>query len=321
MSYIGVKEALNVRVQEMFYIVNHALEQWTEPSFQELKSQSGTVSYKLRNTADLVFLLEPLKPFPVIRKKIDDIYGTDATFYKGETGAFTPQERTFIINTMSSIKSNLLTMQSMCEAIGVKSDSSGFDIKLPPNMTLAELSKCTHDLDNVFNQCPLLKSEQEEVRLRGVDIGSIWVTFSIIGAGSALAFSILKNLAAMVDQIMQIRERAAICKQQEELAKQAQLKNEEIQPIVNANKTIIKNLTQSCAEKLASDNNIDSPEDIAQIRASLDMLREWIEKGMEVYASIEAPKEIKSAFPPLEVQSLPNFESKELEAHKPKPNS
>lgn len=302
-----------MRVQEMFYIVNHALEHWEDPVFQ---SQNGSASYSLRNAADLVSLLEPLKPFSEIRAQIDEIYATDMTFYKGVTGAFTPQERNDIINRMNSIKTNLLTMRSMCEALGVESTSSGFDIKLPPNMTLAELSKCAKDLDNVFNQCPILRNNDEEVRLRGVDIGSIWITFSIIGAGGATAFFILRNLAAMVDKIMTVREHAAVCKQQEELARQAGIKSQAFQTIVDSNNAIIKNLTQHCAEELASDNGIDSPDDIERIRGSFSILMEWIEKGMEVYAAIDAPEEIKSVFPPLEVQALPEFKIRKLEPPK-----
>lgn len=305
-----------MRVQEVFYLINRALDEWKAPLFSEVTSQSGAVSYTLRNAADLVRILDPLRPFPEISTKIDTIYGTDKTFYKGTTGAFTQQERNAVITAMNGIKSNLLTMKSMCEALGVESVSSGFDIKLPPNMTLSELSKCARDLDNIFNQCPILKSDDEEVVLRGVDIGSIWITFSIIGAGAATSFFILKNIAAMVDKIMVIREHAAICKQQEEIARQMKIGSDALKTIADANSTIIKSLTQKCAEELASENNIDSNDDIEHIRGSLDMLRGWIDKGMEVYAAIEAPKEIKAAFPPLETQALPDFMAKELEAHR-----
>lgn len=45
------------------------------------------------------------------------------------------------------------------------------------------------------------------------------------------------------------------------------------------------------------------------------MLKEWIDKGMEVYAAIESPAEIKAVFPPPEAQALPGFMTKKLEAH------
>lgn len=306
-----------MRVQEMFYLVNHALENWDDPTFVAHKNRSGeAVAYSCANAPKLVELFEPLRPFSEINEQIEIIYSTHDTFYKGSPGAFTPDEKNKICFAAQKIKSNLLTMRSMCEALGLEQDSSGFDIKLPPNMSLAELSECTKDLNNVFVQCPLLHNEQEEIKLRGVDVGSVWLTFTIVGATAATCFYVANNLAAMVDKIIAIREHMAVLKQQEELARQAGLKSDALQTIVDANKEITKSLVQSAAEELAAKNDITTPDDIEHIRGPLDMLRAWIDKGMEVYAAVDAPDEVKAAFPPLEMQALPNFETKELEAHK-----
>ena len=304
-----------MRVQEMFYLVNHALKDWVDPKFTERKSEGRVVAYNCINAAQLVSFLEPLRPFPEIRQQIDIIYSTHDTFYKGVVGAFTPQEKDKIVASMKKIKSSLLTMQSMCEALGLESESSGFDIKLPPNVTLSELAECTKDLNIIFTQCPLLCNDDEQVKLRGVDVGSMWLTFTIVCAGAATAFYVINNLAAIVSKIKAIREQTAICKQQEELARQAKLKNDTIQTIVESNNAIIKNLTQNIAEDLAAENGITSPESIEHIRGTLDMLKGWIDKGMEVYAAIEAPTEIKAVFPSPEAQALPSFVTKKLEAH------
>ena len=305
-----------MRVHEMFYLVNTALETWVEPSFSERKVGSEVVSYSCQNAGKIVSLLNPLMPFPIIKEHINTIYSTHDTFYKGAPGALTKDEKNKIAVSMQKIKSILLTIQSMCEALGVELDSCGFDIKLPPNMALSELSECTKDLNHVFTQCPLLHSDDEQIQFRGVDVGSMWLTFAIIGAGSATAFYILKNIAAMVDSILVIRSHAAVCKQQEELVRQAKLKNDMLQTIVDANKQAIKTLTRKAAEELAAENNLTSNDDIAHIEGSLNKLKEWIDKGLEVYAAVDAPKEVKAVFSPLEMQSLPDFEVKGLEAHK-----
>ena len=299
-----------MRVQEMFYLVNCALESWVDPIFNERKNRSGEISaYYCKNAAALVALLEPLKPFPEIKQQIDIIYSTDDTFYKGTPGALTPDEKSKISMASQKIKSSLLVMQSMCEALGLERDSTGFDIKLPPNMTLSELSQCTRDLDNAFSKCPLLNSKEEEVRLRGVDVGSMWLTFTIIGACAATGFYIAKNLAAMVSHVMTIRNQAAVCKQYEELVRQSKLKNDQLAKIIESNQAVVKELTHNIARQLAT-------EKVEQIRVSLDILKEWTDKGMEVYAAVEAPKEIKGAFPPLEMQALPDSMMKELNAHR-----
>lgn len=303
-----------MRVREMFYLVNHALEAWVNPIATEQKGSGGTiVSYSCKNAPALVRLLEPLRPFPEIETQIEIIYSTHNTFYKGVTGAFTPSEWNQVCSALQKIKSSLTTMQSMCAALGLDQNSLGFDIKLPPNISLAELSECSKDLNNIFAQCPLLHKDNEDIKLHGVDIGSIWLTFTVICAGSATGFYILKNLAAMVDEIIAIREHMAILKRQEEMARQAELKNEALQSVVSINKEITKSLMQNAAERLAAKNEITAPEDIECIRGTLDMLKEWVDKGMEVYAAIDTPSEIKAVFPPLERQALPKFEIKELE--------
>lgn len=304
-----------MRVHEMFYLVNKALEAWVDPSFHERRAGSEVVSYSCQNAEDIVSLLKPLMPFQVIKEQIDIIYGTHDTFYKGKPGALTKNEKDKIVTSMQKIKSILLTMQSMCKALGVDLDSCGFDIKLPPNMTLSELSECTKDLNHIFTQCPLLHSDDEQIQFRGVDVGSMWLTFAIIGVGVTTAFYILNNIAAMVDKIMIIRSHAAACQQQEELIRQAKLKNDMLQTIVDANKQAIKMLTRQVAEELAAENGVTSHDDIAHIEGSLSMLKEWVDKGLEVYAAVDAPKEVKAVFPPLEIQSLSNFSIKELKAH------
>lgn len=58
-----------MRVQEMFYLVNRALESWVDPIFNERKNRSGEISaYYCKNASALVVLLEPLKPFPGIKQ-------------------------------------------------------------------------------------------------------------------------------------------------------------------------------------------------------------------------------------------------------------
>lgn len=136
-----------MRVQEMFYLVKHALDTWVDPTFVEHKNGRGEVTaYSCRNAHKLVELLEPLRPFPEINKQIKLIYSTHNTFYKGEPGALTNADRNKISQAAQEIKSSLRIIQSMCTALDVEVESDGFDVKLPPDITLAELAQLTKDL-------------------------------------------------------------------------------------------------------------------------------------------------------------------------------
>lgn len=296
----------------MFYIVNRALDHWIDPVFEEHKRNGSVESYSCKNASQIVSLLNTLTPFGTIKSQIDTIYSINKTFYSGKPGALTPQEQRDIVSAMAQIKRELQTMRSTCEALGVERESSGFDIKLPPGMTLAELADCTKDLNNAFSQCPLFQSENEEIRFRGVDVGSAWLTFTVIGTGAALTFYIVNNLAAVVDKLMAIREHSAVCRQQEELARASKIKNDLMESIVTVNKSIIKQELQAAAEDLASEGQIQDPEAVEHIRGSMELLKKWLDRGMEVYAAIDAPSEVKAAFPPVERQSLPDTVVKAL---------
>lgn len=304
-----------MRVQEMFYLVNRALKTWVDPTFAEHKNARGEITaYSCRNAPKLVALLEPLRPFPEINKQIELIYSTHDTFYKGEPGLLTNAEKNKIFQATQEIKSRLLTMQSMCVALDVEIESDGFDVKLPPDITLAELAALTKDLNIVFTQCPLLQNDGEQIKLRGVDVGSSWLTFTIIG--DAVANLITSTIASIMGKVNTLRAQALKLKEYQEVVKQAEMKTEILQQLVESNKTIMKELTAKTAKELAQDGNIDNPEDIERIRMTLDVLMEWSQRGMEIYAAIDSPEEIKAAFPSLETQALPNFLTKELESHK-----
>lgn len=304
-----------MRVQEMFYLVNHALETWVDPMFAEHKNRSGEITaFSCKNAPKLVALLEPLRPFPEINEQIERIYSTHDTFYKGTPGALTLREKDEVRQAAQEIKSSLLTMQSMCVALNVETESNGFDVKLPPDITLAELADLTKDLNIVFTQCPLLQSDGEQIKLRGVDVGSSWLTFMVIG--DAVANLITSTIAAIVGKVHALRAQSLKLKEYEEVVKQAEMKTEILQQVVESNKKIMKDLTAKTAEELAQGKNITSPEDIERIRMSLDVLMDWSQRGMEIYAAIDSPEEIKAAFPSLETQALPNILTKELEPHK-----
>lgn len=301
-----------MRTQEMFYIVNHALEHWVDPVFVENRKNGAVESYICRNASQVVSMLNTLTRFSSIKEKIDIIYDTNNTFYSGKPGALTLSEERAIENAMSEIKRELQTMRSACEALGVERESSGFDIKLPPGMTLAELADCTKDLNNVFSQCPLFQSDDEKIQFRGVDVGSAWLTFSVIGASVALTYYILNNLAAFVDKLLAIREHCALCRKQEELARTSRLKNNLLENVIDANKAIVKQLMQTAAEELADKAELSDPEAVERIRGSMELLKKWLDRGMEVYAAIDVSPEVKAAFPPVEQQSLPDVVVKAL---------
>ena len=75
--------------------------------------------------------------------------------------------------------------------------------------------------------------------------------------------------------------------------------------MLTINKQITKGLLAKVSTELAEEHNISDPEDLGRLRNSIQLMADWMDKGMEVYASIQAPEETKAVFPPIEKQTLP----------------
>ena len=84
-----------------------------------------------------------------------------------------------------------------------------------------------------------------------------------------------------------------------------QLGNDALENAMNINKQITKGLLNKISEELAEEHSVSDPEDVGRIKKSIQLIADWMNKGMEIYASIQAPEETKAAFPPIEKQTLP----------------
>ena len=98
----------------------------------------------------------------------------------------------------------------------------------------------------------------------------------------------------------------AIIKEQEEKIRSLRLSNDVYEKSVEINKTISDGLMEQVCSDLVQQHNVSDPEDRLRLKNSLQLLSDWMIKGMEIHPSILAPEETKSVFPPVEKQSLPD---------------
>lgn len=204
------------------------------------------------------------------------------------------------INEAVKTKEKIEIIVRLFESANYKQDTCGFDIKLPPDMSLSELSKCAKDLDTIFSTCPIFK-DKGAISFSAVDVGSVWFSFVIGGAVVAT----LGAIAAFVDKALVMRSHYITTKQQEEDLKRMKLGNELLEKYVEVNNSISDKLLDNAIEDLAHNHNINEPEDRERIRHSIKLMTDWMSKGMEIYPSVIAPPETKAVFPPVERQALP----------------
>ena len=89
-----------------------------------------------------------------------------------------------IFNARKILREGMADVIGLYESMGLESEEPlGVDIKLPKCKDLSELKKCIDDLDFVLYKSPLFRNETENLEFKTVDVGSLWLTFAVIGAG------------------------------------------------------------------------------------------------------------------------------------------
>lgn len=291
-----------MRLQEVYSICKNVQEEWCSLSFEEKKIPGG-VYYRLINADRIRYILATLEEIESFSECISSIKIKSPGFEQ-VTGDITIEQRSKsnLEAAYHQLENKVVTITELFESLNYKQNSSGFDIKLPPDITLSDLSKCTKDLSTIFSTCPLFSNAEGTITFSSVDVGSVWLSFVV---GGAATIGILTMIAALVDKALIIRSHRLTTKEQSEKIRTLQLSNDILENANEVNKTITKSLLDKVSTDLANDHNITEPEDIGRLKTSIQLLSDWMNKGMEIYAAVEAPTETKAVFPSVEVQSLP----------------
>lgn len=187
------------------------------------------------------------------------------------------------------------------ESFGFEESKLGIDIRMP-NGDFKDFVVNIKSLEYIFNQCPLLKVNDGEIRFNNVDVGSTWLTFLLIGTGATI---IAQNLAALVDKAIALKSHLILLKQQEEALRKEQFQND----ILEATKVTFNLLRETTINQYLDDLQSEEisftdAEERDKTKLALEKLADLIDKGMEIYASIDSPDEIQVLFPTLETKGL-----------------
>lgn len=173
----------------------------------------------------------------------------------------------------------------------------GIDIKMPSG-DFNDLTNNIKCIQFILTQTPSLKITDSEIVFSNVDVGSTWLTFFIIG-GSALV--LMKSIAALVDKAIAVKSHMVTLKEQEEQLKKYQMDTKLVNVVVDALDTLKKQYMEEALDELENENfKYKDGEERDKTRSSIEKLIALMEKGMEIHASIDSPKEIQTVFPPLE---------------------
>lgn len=173
---------------------------------------------------------------------------------------------------------------------------SGIDVKIPKCSSLKEYMGYLKEIDFIFTQCPYLLHDEEEIKFNNVDVGSQWLVFAVTGITTS--FYILNNLAKLVQKAIAIKSYILVYKGQEKMLKEMQMKNDVMEETVDVFKKFKQTLLDESVFELEADiGTLQNGEERDKVKKTLENMVILMDKGVEIYSSIEAPKEIKMLFP------------------------
>lgn len=210
------------------------------------------------------------------------------------------QAKDKLFNSMNSI---IKLYESMGLCI---EEETGIDIKLPQCNDFAEFKKNIEDLEFVLYKCPFFKIQDEELKFKSFDVGSMWLYFAIGGATLVGTSVLLNNIASFIDKCIIIKSHATTLKQQKILLQSMEMENAEKQSIINGLDALYKAQVKAEIDKLAKETNIklENGEEIGYAEQSMERAKNLLDKGLEIYATIDSPQEVKALFGPIEMKYL-----------------
>lgn len=288
-----------MRLYNIFYVCKSCL-----PSLTEVK----VYVKKDNNDVCLVYYwggakraLDTLKKIECFEKDIDELYSMmDSYRIKLETSEIPKTVRIDFEKKLEGIKTSVETLVNLCVMMEMGSSESGIDVKIPRCESLKEYIGYLKEIDFMFTQCPYLLHKDEKIQFTNVDVGSQWLAFAVIGTTGA--FCILNNLASIIKKVIEIRSNILVYKQQELFIEEYRRGKDAREDVMDETVEMLKKMKDvvmnTCVSELENDlGELNDSEERDKVKKTMEIMATLMDKGVEIYSSIETPKEIKVLFP------------------------
>lgn len=247
-------------------------------------------------------------------KKIECLKGAylnlEKCLEKVEDQIFVEVDKTSLVE-LQDAKEKMLSMLDaiigIYEQTGLKKkETIGIDIKFPVSGNFSDFRKDIDELDFIFTKCPFFQNEKENLRFDNVDIGSFWLTFAVIGAAITGGSILLNNIAAFIDKCIVIRSHYLTIQQQKADIEKTQAEQKEKEEIIKVLNRYYKITVDNAIKELEEITNckLQDGDERGRVEQSLEKMAKLIDKGMQIYTTIDSTEETKALFAPLEMHYL-----------------
>lgn len=243
--------------------------------------------------------LDIIKKIPSFKECINDYIDSVPVLVRENVSPQVDPSTAQKINSKLKIITNKMNVIiELYENMNLGENGNGLDIKLPPCTHLKDYISYLKDIDFIFSQCPFLQCENETLKFGSVDVGSNWIKLTLATASTCM---ILNNTAALVDKALVLRSHYVSIQQQEEMLKSIQLKNELTSAQIETFNLLRKTYMEATISLLENDlSKLENPEERDKAERSLEKLADLLNKGAEIYATLDAPEEVQALFPEIQ---------------------
>ena len=194
------------------------------------------------------------------------------------------------------------------ESAGMSQHDLGLEIKMPQTDNITDFAKYVNDLEFIFTKCPYFKDDKESLKLKSVDIGSIWLVIDVIGASIAGGSVLLHSIAAFIDKCYVIKSHKLTCENQKVEMEKAKADQKQKEEIIKTIEKVYQFSVDNAIRELEEVTKIEikDNEERDRINQCFDRLEKLLDEGLQIYTAIDSPKEVKALFAPIEMRYLSN---------------
>ena len=292
-----------MRLYNIYYVCKMAMEDLKYVEVNDYTEDVGRIGRVcIENIHNYKSALEKLEQIDFIRNDVQRAIRSiaDLIVYDENVSVIDDIDRADeVISTHDIIENKVQSIIDLYESMKDTKQQVGIDIFIPPCQYLNEYLSILKEIDFIISQCPYLKSDDEDIRYNGTDIGSDWITLVIVTTGAVATTSyILNNFAELTKKVQDIMVRLQKIEQNKEFLKTMKIKNELLEQMKNAYEREIEETYQNAKNELKESlGNLNDGEEEGKVLLSLQKYKALLDRGVQFYSSIESPPEIKELLP------------------------
>ncbi len=213
-----------------------------------------------------------------------------------------------VFGLMRSLKNKLEVIMGLYESLVNDVDEhASIEICLPQTKDITEFRKTIDALEFIFTKCPFFQDENESLQFEGVDLGSTWMRLSVkIATATMVGSVLLNNVAAFVDECITIRSHFLMLQQYRIYIENDEIEQKQKEAVLAYIDLLYKRQIDEAIKDMEeiSGHDIADGDERGRAEQSIEKLEKLLDKGLQIYSSIDSPQETKALFEPLQMKYI-----------------